>query len=356
MAENFWNQDILSLINRKIPPKTLAEFCRKLSILLGAGISLERSLLILSQAAETSQSPLRRAVTGVHARVTRGEGFAQALRAVKVFPEFMCGLCAVGEKSARLPEVTAQLAGYYERNSSTADELAAAMVYPAVVSLMMLAVAIMVSVYMLPGYAAAFGASGAEMPALTRLFMAAAHTLVNRYPLILLTAALFAAAAFFFLRSPAGKEFRSRVALLSRIYRISVSLRLTQALCVLLSSGYTLAEALPACLDITGNTRVRRDLRGVFTGLSAGGAFWALLAEIRYMDPLFPEMARVGEETGQLVKALEKCREYFEKAQARSVQKLGKLIEPAVTLVTGALLGLLMLSVLLPTFALTDMY
>jgi type IV pilus assembly protein PilC len=122
----------------------------------------------------------------------------------------------------------------------------------------------------------------------------------------------------------------------------------------MLSSGQQLVGAVKACAETAENLRVQRDFLAISSGLAEGRPFWELLSEIKYLDPLLINMARVGEETGRLPQSLAKCEQYFEYMQAYTIRRMNKLIEPAITIVLGVLLGIVMLSVILPAFSLTE--
>jgi type IV pilus assembly protein PilC len=186
------------------------------------------------------------------------------------------------------------------------------------------------------------------------MIMAFASFLAGNAAALGIAAIALTGASIVFFRSANGKWLASNARLTSSIYRQGVNLRITQSLSLLLSSGQPLAEAVAACADTDENIRVRRDIRSVASGLAEGRAFWELLSEIRYIDPLFISMARVGEETGRLPLSLEKCEQSFEHMQSFTIRRLNKLIEPAITIILGLLLGVVMLSVILPAFSLTE--
>lgn len=354
---HFWNRDIgewLTQRPRRVPMNELAVFCRKLSFTLEAGIPVKTALPIL--AGRDASRTLRTALTDAHIRIMRGESLSGAFESTGAFPPFLCGLCAVGELSARLPQVANQLADYYEQRARSESELSAALVYPAVVTLMMLAVIVISVVFVLPGYARVFAASGVALPFITRMLMTLSGVLTDHAYAVLAVSAVMIAVSILFARSKPGRKTIANLQMLLPVYRLQINLRFTQALCLLLSSGQPLSEAVPLCAQVLENERARRDLLDISAGLSAGRAFWELLASVKYIDPLFVGMARVGEETGRLPQSLDKCRHFFEHAHAHAIRRLNKLVEPAITLVLGLLLGLVMLAVILPTFALTNIY
>jgi type II secretory pathway component PulF len=332
----------------RVPLGELAVFCRKMAFLFTAGAPIKEMLPIL--AAQTKGQALKSVLPELNARVLQGESLAGAMRAVKVFPGFMCGYIAIGEMTARLPRVCEQLADLYERQAAAEDELAAALVYPIAVTVMMLGVIVLAVAFVLPGYTQVFEASNVALPALTRgLLLVSAFVAGNGFWLLVgLCATVIAVAVF--MRGERGRYVGAALRLRFPPSRYGINLRLAQALSLLLGAGQHISDAVPVCADVIDNIKVKRDIRGLHTALTAGKPFWEALSAMPYLDPLLVGMARVGEETGRLPQTMEQCQVYFTNTYQRMIKRINKLVEPVITLILGILLALVMLAVLLPTF------
>jgi len=351
---SIWHRDVSTLLkirhSPKAPLRELSVFCRKLSFLLGAGIPIKSALSIVAE--QLPGRGLRRLLPGLSAKVAQGESFSQAIKATGAFPDFFCGFIAIGEATARLPQVIEQLADFYDDQAQTKDELTAALIYPAVVTIMMLGVIVLAVTLVLPGYSKIFAASGAPLPALTRGLIHMSEFLIGNAALVAVGAlfALFLAALF--LRSKRGREFVAMMQLRLPLMRQGINFRLTQALYLLLSAGLSVSQAIPLAEGVMDNVRVRHDLGKISTQLGMGQPFWEALGEVRYIDPLLVGLARIGEETGRMQQTMEKCQSYYSQAYRRAIRRLNKLIEPLITLILGVGLGIIVLAVILPTFEL----
>lgn len=351
--------DVSELFGRLAPRtvrlRELSIFCRKMEVLLTAGIPIKKAVLLLA-----GQEPLRDTLVKVHAGIMQGKSLSAAMTGAGVFPPFFCGMCRIGEMTARLPQVMSQLAAFYERQSQMEDELRAALVYPAAVTSMMLAVTVIAVVFVLPGYSRVFAAAGAELPLFTRALMRLSDALAGNMFLVLAGLGAVILSAALFLRSASGRLCVHYCCLyapaIRGVYRLHINLRLSQALVLLLSSGQRLTDAVPAAAGIITNNLVLRDWARLTAGLAEGRPFWLLLSRIAYIDPMLVNMAQVGEETGRLSMTVGLCRDHFEREHLLQIRRLNKLVEPAITIVLGLVLGLVMLAVILPTFALTDIY
>jgi type IV pilus assembly protein PilC len=282
----------------------------------------------------------------------QGDSFSAAIKKTGVFPSFMYGYISIGEQTARLPTVCGHLADYYEGQAQTSDELKAAMMYPAAVTIMMLGVIILAVVMVLPGYTRVFAASGVALPGLTRALLSVSD-FVALHGLLMAALFLFAVIAIvIFLQGDRGKQFIALLSLKIPLVRQSISYRLAQAMDLLLSAGLSVSSAIPLCMEVMPNQKVKTDLSRLLMELKSGLAFWEALSGIKYIDPLFAGMARIGEETGQLTQTMEKCHIYFEQNFRHTIRRLNKLIEPIITIFLGILLAFIMLAVVLPTFEL----
>jgi len=124
---------------------------------------------------------------------------------------------------------------------------------------------------------------------------------------------------------------------------------------MLMRTGQPLVESVLAASSVVENSYVRDDMQRVAAGIEGGAAFWMQLANVTYINRLLISMARVGEETGDLPKTFEYVRRYANRQFEIMTRGLNKLIEPIITIILGVLLGAVMLSIILPTFALTDL-
>ncbi|MCL2355902.1 MAG: type II secretion system F family protein [Defluviitaleaceae bacterium] len=335
---------------RKIPLRELAVFCRKAAFLFDAGISVADALPVL--ATQTSGRIPNAILFDVHKMILQGESFSYALRVSGVFPAFMCGFVAIGERTARIPETFAKLADFYEASARTNEELAAAMLYPALVATVMFGVLIAAVTFVLPGYSRIFEASGIALPGITSSLLSMSNFFSENILFVLIGVLIFLLCAMFFFKSTTGHLFASRVKLKIPIWRQKTNLNITEGFSILLSSGLGIPEAVSVCGEIFDNPIVVGDLQNVSLKLDSGLTFRQSLSEIPYIDPLLTELVGVGEETGRLPQTIEKCNVYFESAYRHEVRRLNKLIEPVLTITLGTILGAIMLAIILPTFEL----
>jgi len=329
---------------QKLRTSELSLLCRKLSQLLAAGLSLKNALSILQ-----SQMP---SVSPIHKRVLEGEGFAAALSKEGNFPQFMLGFVDIGEKTGKLSLVCEKLANFYEHRAQTKRELVAVLVYPIAVFVMLSAVIVLAMVTVLPGFARIFESANVPLPWATSMLISGSVFFTQYVMSILLGAVLVAVLLYLLSRTKNGRAFTARCSLKIPILRLSTNLNLATALSLLLASGIKLSDAIIQCANLSKNIILHKDMTDMSAQLTAGRPFSDCLADLRYINPLFADMAKVGERTGELHTAIDRCTEYFAAEYKHAIARMNKLIEPIITLTMGILIGLVMLAIVLPTFQL----
>lgn|GEM_PF-407469 len=359
--DSVWHMDISDLVSskllgrgRRIPTRKLALFNRTMSVLLGAGVSIGVATHTIAQHAP--KQVLGATVWDLHRLILQGESFSCALRLTKVFPPFMCNYIETGEQTAKLPEVCAYLADFYDERARAEAEIKSVMMYPSIIATMMLGVIIMAIVFVLPGYAHLFDASGIDLPPLTSALMTISDFLINNTLAVIFVFGVVVFMGIAFFRSSRGQEILSVVKIRIPIFREELNFRFAQTMSLLLASGISISDAIPMCSEIMDNIIVRRDLKKLSTKVNTGVPFWCALSEIKYINPMFVELAMVGEDTGNLPKAIAQCNNYFEESYKKSLRRHTKLIEPIITLVLGVVLAVVMLAIILPTFQLATAF
>ena len=348
---SIWHTDISEILFgagkiKKIPMSDVALICRKAAILLGAGTPIKTALPAL-----TGQFPKSRvALSNLHDRVVQGESFSAALRGIGAFPGLMCGLCLIGEATASLPKVMDELANHYEARVQARSELVASLIYPLAVSVMMLAVIVLTIVLVLPGYEQIFAASGVELPRLTRGLILVSGFVIGYWHFILLGVLAAFALGYLFFRSERGLGVLYSVSLHIPLVRQFVNLQFVQALELLISAGLSVSAALPYCVEIMENRRVRQDLILINQAVGDGADFAPSVSRVRYFDPIFVSLVAIGEESGNMRDAISSCRRYLAQGYGHSLKRLNKLVEPLITITLGVVLGMVMLAIILPTF------
>ena len=345
------NTDLSDLIKKPVSMKATALFCRQLSFFLDSGMLLPRSIQVMQT--QTKDKRVKRMLMDIREHSLQGKSLSDCLKASPV-PPLMPALCRVGEESGNLAESIGQMADYYEKEYENRRSAASALIYPAILAVMMLAVMVLAIAYVIPNYAAIFESVNAELPLPTRMLMSASSLVLDRGFFILAAALAAVMLIIGFFQTKRGKAAKGFLLLHTPLWQLDMNLRFCKCMSMLLAAGLSASESVNITREAVNNTYLDSMFLSIITGLKQGRKFSALLSESKYFDPLLINMVEIGEETGSLAKPLSQCAAYFQAERNQSAALYAKLAEPLIMICLGSALALIMLSVILPTFELIN--
>jgi general secretion pathway protein F len=329
----------------------LAVWTRQLAGLVGSGLPLERALTALADEAEGERQ--RELVAHLKSEVNAGSPFARALAsAPREFDDVYRAVVAAGEQSGALGPVLERLADDLETRQALRAKLLGAMLYPAIVSVIALAIVIFLITYVVPQVASVFTSSKRALPMLT-VAMLGVSSFVRSWGWLVAAAALAGAGSFALLRR--GEAFRERsdaalltLPLLGRLARGYNAARFAGTLALLAGAGVPILKALQAAAETLANRALRADALDALVQVREGAPLAAALAAKKRFPGLLAMFARLGEQTGQLPAMLERAATQLSNEMQRRAMALATLLEPLLIVVMGAVVMLIVLAVLLP--------
>jgi type IV pilus assembly protein PilC len=338
----------------RIARKDLINFCFHLEQLAGAGVPVIEGLVDLRDSLETPR--FREVVSGLVESIEGGKNLSSALAEFpEVFSKVFVSLVRSGEQTGKLPEVLKSLSESLKWEDELAAQAKKVMMYPAFVGSIVLAVTLFLMIYLVPQMTGFIRNMGQEIPLQTRILIAVSDFFVNYWWAVL--AAPFAAwigikvAAK---RNPgvqyALDQYKLRMPLIGSILRKIILSRFASSFAMMYSSGITVLDAIRSCEEIVGNKPLENALRMAGQQIAEGKNLTAAFADLGLFPPLVIRMLRIGENTGALDTALLNVSYFYNREVRESISKVQALIEPALTLLLGAILGWVMLSVLGPVY------
>ncbi len=336
----------------------LAIWTRQIAGLVTSGLPLERALTALSE--ESEDPAQRQLVAGLRAEVNGGTAFATALALhPREFSATYCAVIGAGEHSGNLGGVLERLADDLEQSQELKAKLIGAALYPAIVSLVAIAIVMFLLGYVVPQVAQVFAGSKRALPTLTVIMLGLASFVRNQGWLMLLT--LIAAAGGFKLAwtSVAFREkfdaFWLTLPILGKLARGYNAARFAGTLAMLAGAGVPILRALQAAADTLSNRAMRADALDALVLVREGTPLAAALAHKKRFPGLLSMFARLGEQTGQLPVMLDRAaRQLGTEVQRRALQ-LATLLEPLLIVVMGLVVMLIVLAVLMPIIQLNQL-
>lgn len=343
---------------RALDATQLAIFTRQLASLVGAGLPIERALTVLAE--EASDKRQQNLLAALRAQINGGASLAKALADhPREFDDTFRAVVAAGEQSGELSGVLDSLASELEAALALRAKLLGAALYPAIVSLVALAIVIFLLGYVVPQVAEVFTGSKRALPLLT-VVMLALSELVRAWGL---WALLLLAAGALMLRLALRNEAMRlsfdaawlQLPVLGRLARGYNAARFAATLALLAAAGVPILRALQAGADTLRNRAMRHDAQQALVLVREGASLASALSAHPRFPTLLPMFARLGEQTGTLPAMLQRAAAQLSGEVQRRAMQLATVLEPLLIVAMGAIVMLIVLAVLLPIIELNQL-
>jgi type IV pilus assembly protein PilC len=337
--------------------RSLLGFFRSFSTLVRAGVPMRRSLDVAIE--RTTDGVLREALRSVLADVEHGSSLSAAMeRRPRAFASLSVAMIRAGEAGGILDDVLERLASFVERDAELRKKVRSALAYPAIVATAALGLVLFLIARIVPMFAQMFDAFRVELPTTTQALLGLGMAMQQPAIWLAGTAASGAGAGALALmaRTPGGAlaldRARLRLPVIGPLLNKAITARIARMLATLLRSGIDLVTAISVVRPVAGSAAYAAALERVDVALRAGEPLTAPLEAARLFDPLAVALVRVGEETGLVDEMLLKVAAYFESDVEAAIATLGAVLEPAIVVGLGGIVGFIVFSVFIPLYAL----
>lgn len=332
----------VEISKKRIKRADLMNLSRQLSAFLRAGIPLLDAISVLAQ--ESDRPAVRRVMTEIGTALRSGSSFSDAVdRFPKDFPPFYRGILRSAELTGRLDTVLDQLYGYLERDLEARRKVKGAMIYPAVIVVMSIVAVAILAVVVLPKFVAFFEDLDVELPLATRLLLNGSSFVAAWWWALFGGLAVVVVAYLLGMRLRPVRRARDalllRVPVLGSTIRFAVVERFTRLLGSMVGAGVPLPEAMAVATGSLRNLVFEQGLTRARRQLVDGAGLAGPIAGTGLFPGVANQMIRVGEETGTLDTQLEVAAHYYERELDYKIKKLTTLVEPAVMVVMGLVVG-----------------
>jgi general secretion pathway protein F len=334
----------------KLSAKTLALTTRQLATLVSVS-PIEEALRTL--ALQADRPVVRRVLEGVHSGVLEGRPLADAMgQQGRAFPPLYRAMVSAGERSGTLQPILERLADDMERDQQVRGKVVTAMVYPAVLAVVALGVVAALMVFVVPKVVDQFDSMNQTLPLLTRLVIGLSDLMRNWGWLVVLILAGLIAAGAAALRNPAIRlqfdRWRLRAPLIGRLTRDLHGAKIARTLSTMIAAGLPVLEGLTITARTVSNRALRQATESMAEAVREGGGLSAAMRRADVFPPILVYMTASGESSGRLEPMLERAADYLEREFAAFTAVMLSLLEPAVIVVMGGVVALIVLSILLP--------
>ena len=339
---------------RGVKRTDLINFCFQLEQLTTSGVPMIEGLTDLRDSLDNSR--FREIISGLIEAIQGGQTFSSSMANYPhVFSPVMRALVKAGEDTGRLPEVLRSLTETLKWEDELAAQTKRIMIYPAIVGTLVIAVTFFLMIYLVPQMMTFIKTMGQTIPLHTRILIAVSDFFVHYWWFVILAPIIgFAILKWLIARNPLVRyrvdAMKLRLPVVGPILEKIILSRFASIFALMYSSGITITESIRAAEESAGNAVIQDGLHRVGQQIADGKNVTTAFREVGLFPPLVVRMVSVGESTGMLDRALLNVGYFYNREVREAIPKAQAMIEPAMTIVLGALMLWVMMSVLGPIY------
>jgi len=346
-------KEINITIGTGIKTREVVIFTRQFATMINSGLPLVQSLTILAE--QTENKRFQTIIAQVLQDIQAGQTLADSMRKhPKVFTELYVNMVAAGEAGGILDVILNRLALFLEKNDALARKIKGAMVYPAVMLIVVVLCTTILLWKVVPVFAGMFTGAGLQLPAPTRVVLALSNFLQHSMWMVVLVVIVSVFAVRQYYKTDGGKlnidRLMLRMPVLGNLLRKSAVSRFTRTLGTLVSSGVSILDGLQITARTAGNRVVHDAVMKSRASISAGATISEPLKESGVFPPMVVQMINVGEQTGGLDEMLTKIADFYDDEVDAAVTALTSILEPIMIVVMGVIIGGIVVAMYLPMF------
>jgi type IV pilus assembly protein PilC len=342
---------------KRVKLKDLAVMARQMATMIGAGLSLIRTIAILAE--QTENKELARLLGVVRADIEQGSPLSDSFaKHPKVFPPIMIHLVRAGEVGGFLDKSLIGVAQTFEADVKLRGEIKSALTYPVVVLIMAIVASFAMIIFVVPVFQKMFDGLGGELPLPTQFLVVLSQNMVWIAPVLIVGIVLLVS----WWRANGHKEsvraridpIKLKLPVFGDLMKKVAIARFSRNFSTMLGSGVPIMQALGIVGETSGNYVIEQALKKVQESVRQGKSVAGPLSE----EPVFPnmvvQMIAVGEDSGSLEIMLDKVGDFYEAEVEATTKALTSLIEPLMIAVIGIVVGGMVVALYLPTFSIYD--
>ena len=338
------------LIKRTFDNEYLSSFCKELYLVIRSGISVSEGVSLVAEGEPDEE--IRGVLNAVYQQLEEGSTVTDAFRSAKAFPHYMLQMVSIGESTGYLESVFNALSEYYERQVSISRSIRSAVVYPAILFVMMLAVIAVLVIEVLPIFNDVFAQLGSTMSPVALAFMRFGEGLRSARWVFLGIAVVIVVLLILFAFVPALNKkwsaFFSRLFSRTALGKKVSAARVAAAMSMTLSSGMDPDAALEMSQQLTEGSAAAAQIQNCRDRIAEGEGFAEAVGGAGIFAPVYSRMLSVGVRAGSLPTAMEEVARRSKEDVNLGIERTLGRVEPILVIVMSLLVGLVLLSVMLP--------
>lgn len=353
--QSIWTMDIsLKDVHRmKIKKKKLLTILNQMGIMMKAGVSLSMAMNVLIDGEKDRK--LKSILTEINDDLYTGTPISAAMAKFDAFPEIIVNIVESGETNGRLDVAFERCAEIVEKELAITTKIRGAMGYPTFLLILVLGLVIIMNVVVLPSFTNLYKSFNKPLPALTLGVIAISNFIINRWYVIILVV-LALVLGFYFAKKYSNTFhtkldlFKMKIPVVGTVLRQSYIARFSRIMSSLVEAGVDIVHSLEISRNVIPNRFLKENLSQVIEDVKIGVSINEAMSKFPIFDALLISMLKVGEESGLLFETLDKLATLYEEQTTESTKRLTAMLEPAMTILIGLVVGVIMVSIVLPMF------
>lgn len=337
----------------KIKMAVVEDFCRQIGTLLQAGVSLVRSLNIIAE--EEGLKDSYKAIYGEILQLIRqGIPLSEAMEAQgRAFPPLLVNMMRAAEANGNISQTSMRMADHYDKERKLNGKVKSAMVYPMILSVLLVGVIIFIMTYLVPQFQGIFDQME-TLPLPTVILLAISKGFQKHWFLILIAVIAAVIATRLLLRVSSVRlrvdRIKLRLPIIGKLLKKIYTARFARTLSSLYSSGLPIVTALQVGGKTIGNAYIEGQFEAMIAKVRSGEPLSKALIEVDGFQKKLASTILVGEETGSLDEMLDSIADSLDYEAARALEKLVALLEPVLIIVMAIIIGFVVVAVILPIY------
>lgn len=337
----------------RINLKDITDFTRQLSDLLEGGITIAKALDILQE--QTVNKKMKRVISDIRDFCISGNPLSAALaRHPKVFSNLYVSMVRSGEVGGMLENILRRISDFNDKQLEIQTKIRTALAYPILMSIVGIGTITVLVTFVIPKITVMFSDFGQALPIPTQILLFVS-TAIRRYWYILIIFLAVVVTAFINIYKTAeGRRsidrFKLNAPVMGQLVKKVEIARFTRTLATLLENGVPILEALNIILETIGNALIKEDVEKAYVSVKEGSSLAHGFLSSKIIPPAVVNMIAIGEEGGHVEKSLLKIAQGYERESDEAIKIMMSLLEPALILTLGAVVGFIVISMLLPIF------
>jgi type IV pilus assembly protein PilC len=346
---------------RRVKGRNLAVFSRQFATLIASGMPMLRSLYTLED--QTEDELLKESVVGIRQDVEAGASVSVAMeRHPKVFDKLFVAMVRSGENSGRLEEALDRVAYQLEKLDALKRQVRSALLYPTIVLAFAAVVLTAIVAFVVPVFVGIYKdiaqdqpGTDTSLPKMTQITVGASNLVTHRAYILVIAIAIGVWAFRKWKRTEVGRDqwdtikLRLPVKIGDVVQKVALA-RWSRTFSGLITAGVPLLQSIEITGQTSGNTKVEKAMDDVYASVKRGGSVAAPIAAAEIFPSMVGHMVAVGEDTGALEHMLTKIADFYEAEVEAKVKALTSIIEPALLMIVGGVVGFIVISMYLPIF------